>query len=175
METDSPEAIQLYRTRSQTHIDPELRAAALKTFKPRPTDIIIATPPKSGTTWMQQIVHGLRSGGGMDFDEISYVVPFIETAAMIGIDLDADQVAQPRVFKTHQTYELCPKGAGKYVVVIRHPLDAYPSAYSFMNGWLISPPGIVSLTAYVRCRLSQESNFIFDTLKSWYVGARTVP
>ncbi|XP_065835545.1 sulfotransferase 1A1-like [Oscarella lobularis] len=176
MEIDSPEAIQQTFKRMFTHQDPERRVATLKSFKPRPTDIIIATPPKSGTTWTQQIVHGLRSGGSMDFDEISAVVPFIEASGTTGIDLDADHVAQPRAFKTHECYELCPKGAAKYLVVIRHPLDAYPSAYSFMNGWMISPPGIVSPDAFIRTALSrdnppqsiQERGVIISVIQSWW-------
>jgi|SRR5688572_14549762 len=43
-------------------------------YKPDPTDVFIVTPPKCGTTWMQQIVHGLRTRGSMDFDEITRVV-----------------------------------------------------------------------------------------------------
>eukprot|EP00118_Oscarella_pearsei_P007869 m.39527 g.39527 ORF g.39527 m.39527 type:complete len:141 (+) comp32751_c0_seq1:68-490(+) len=132
--TDSPEAIQQSMIRLLTHLSPEARQAALQNFKPRPTDIIIAAPGKSGTTWMQQIVHGLRSGGSMDFEEISQVVPFIEASPIIGIDLDADHVAQPRVFKTHEYYDDCPKGAGKYITVIRHPLDVFPSMYAFLMG-----------------------------------------
>lgn len=37
-------------------------------FMPRPTDVIINTPPKTGTTWTQQLVHSLRSRGDMSFD-----------------------------------------------------------------------------------------------------------
>jgi len=44
-------------------------------FKPRPTDVFIATYAKAGTTWMQQIVHGLRTNGSMAFEEITEVVP----------------------------------------------------------------------------------------------------
>ncbi|MEM7335431.1 MAG: sulfotransferase domain-containing protein, partial [Chloroflexota bacterium] len=32
-------------------------------FQPDPTDIIITPYAKSGTTWLQQIVHGLRTRG----------------------------------------------------------------------------------------------------------------
>ena len=35
----------------------------LANFKPRATDVLITTAPKAGTTWMQQILHQLRSGG----------------------------------------------------------------------------------------------------------------
>ncbi|CAB3978188.1 sulfotransferase domain-containing [Paramuricea clavata] len=65
-------------------------------FKPRPDDVFVVTTPKCGTTWMQQILHQLRSGGDMSFDEISDVVPYIEMAYDIEINLDAEQRYQPR-------------------------------------------------------------------------------
>ena len=43
--------------------DPKLLAH----FKARPTDILITTAPKAGTTWMQQILYQLYSGGDADF------------------------------------------------------------------------------------------------------------
>ena len=39
-------------------------------LKPKPSDVIIVTPPKCGTTWVQHIVHSLRSNGNLDFDEV---------------------------------------------------------------------------------------------------------
>lgn len=49
-------------------------------FQPRPTDVIISPYAKCGTTWLQQIAHGLRTRGSMDFEEISVVVPWLEVA-----------------------------------------------------------------------------------------------
>src|SRR5213593_4848538 len=80
-------------------------------FRPRPMDVLIATYPKCGTTWLQQIVHGLRTRGSMDFDEITAVVPWIELAFDLGTDLDAPQVAQPHAFKTHLPLTEVPKGS----------------------------------------------------------------
>jgi len=65
-------------------------------YKPDPTDVFIVTPPKCGTTCMQQIVHGLRTRGSMDFDEICRVIPWINMAHDMGIDIHAPQVAAPR-------------------------------------------------------------------------------
>ena len=45
-------------------------------FKPRSTDAFVVTYPKCGTTWVQQIMHGLRSNGSMAFGEITEVVPW---------------------------------------------------------------------------------------------------
>ena len=70
-------------------------------FKPRPDDVIIAPYGKCGTTWLQQVFHGLRTRGDMDFDDISRIVPWIETAYDLGLDLEAPQRGEPRGFKSH--------------------------------------------------------------------------
>lgn len=89
-------------------------------FKPSPQDIMLSTGAKSGTTWVQQICHGLRSGGDMNFDEISLVIPCLEMAHDYGYsDLQAPQPYNPRMYKTHFWYRDTPKGAGKYIVVVR--------------------------------------------------------
>src|SRR6185436_8589797 len=101
-------------------------------FKPNPTDVFIVTPPKCGTTWMQQIVHGLRTRGSMDFDDISRVVPWINMAHDMEIDIYAPQVARPRAFKTHTPLHELSSG-GKYIVVLRDPRDALLSHYHFFE------------------------------------------
>ena len=57
------------------------------TLLDRPTvgDVLVVTSPKCGTTWVQQIVHQLRSRGSMDFEEISVPVPWIEMAHDLGM------------------------------------------------------------------------------------------
>jgi hypothetical protein len=122
-------------------------AAGLK-FVPRPTDVIITPYGKSGTTWLQQIFHGLRTRGDMDFDDISHVIPWIETAYDLGIDLDAPQRGEPRGFKSHLPHNLVPKGA-RYIVSIRDPKDALVSAFRFAEGWFFEV-GSVPIETYAR-------------------------
>ncbi len=117
-------------------------------YKPDPTDVFIVTPPKCGTTWMQQIVHGLRTRGSMDFDEITRVVPWINMAYDMGIDIYAPQVTYPRAFKTHSTLDEVPKG-GKYIVIVRDPCDALLSDYHFMEGMFFEK-GAISLKEFAR-------------------------
>lgn len=112
-------------------------------FQARPDDVFVATYPKCGTTWLQQIVHGLRTRGDMDFDEITAVVPWLEPAHDMGIDLDAPQRATPRAFKTHLTWELVPKG-GRYIVAVRDPKDVLVSQFHFWEGWFFEA-GSVSM------------------------------
>jgi hypothetical protein len=117
-------------------------------FRPRSTDVLIATYPKCGTTWLQQIVHGLRTRGSMDFDEITAVVPWIELAFDLGINLDASQVTAPRVFKTHLTWSEVPKGA-RYIYALRDPKDVLVSVYHFHEGWRFEP-GTIPIGTFAR-------------------------
>ncbi|HKY54045.1 MAG TPA: sulfotransferase domain-containing protein [Anaerolineales bacterium] len=117
-------------------------------YKPDSTDVFIVTPPKCGTTWMQQIVHGLRTRGSMDFDEISRVVPWLNMAYDLGMDLYAPQAARPHAFKTHTTLDEVPKG-GKYIVIVRDPSDALLSDYHFMEGMFFEK-GTIRLEEFAR-------------------------
>jgi hypothetical protein len=110
--------------------------------------VIIAPFGKCGTTWLQQIFHTLRTRGDTDYDDVSAVVPWIETATSLGQDLDAEQKANPRGFKSHLGWDLVPKGA-RYIVSIRDPKDALVSMYRFMEGWFIEP-GTIPLATFAR-------------------------
>ena len=84
------------------HISPESMRIG-ETYQLRPTDVIVVSFPKTGTTWTQNCCEQLRTGaGGYDFDDITIRQPWIEFAYDLGQDLDDEQVANPRIFKTHQ-------------------------------------------------------------------------
>ena len=121
-------------------------------YKPNPNDVVIATTPKAGTTWVQQICHQIRCAlvapqRGMDFDEISSVVPWIELAHDLGQNLHGEQVPFatpenfPRFFKTHCWYNHCPRFP-KTIVVLRDPCDVLTSFYSFFEGWFFDAGSI---------------------------------
>ncbi|MCB9761163.1 MAG: sulfotransferase domain-containing protein [Alphaproteobacteria bacterium] len=126
--------------------DESLRAAL--SFVPVPTDVFVSTWARCGTTWTQQIVHGLRTGGDMGFSSISVVVPWLESAVDMGLDPNAPQVAAPRAFKTHLREGTLPKG-GRRLAVVRDPADVLVSYYHFLEGWLFEP-GSISLDAFTR-------------------------
>jgi hypothetical protein len=111
------------------------------TFQPNSDDVIISPFSKCGTTWLQQIVHGLRTRGSMDFGEITEVTPWIDAAADLNQDLTAAQVAQPRAFKSHLPFDKVPQGA-RYICVVRDPMRALISMYKFFEGWLVEPGSI---------------------------------
>jgi hypothetical protein len=133
--------------------DPD-EAGAIADYRPRPSDIVISPYAKCGTTWLQQMFHTLRTGGDMEFDDISRVVPWIETSRLLGIDLEAPQRAAPRGFKSHLAWGKIPKGA-RYVVSLREPKDALVSMHRFMEGWVLEP-GAVGVEAFA---------------ETWFAGA----
>lgn len=70
-------------------------------YQPQPTDVFISPYAKCGTTWVQQIVHGLRTRGDMNFDDVMRVMPWVEMAHWAGLDLNAPQPGDFKVFKSH--------------------------------------------------------------------------
>ncbi|MEQ8988078.1 MAG: sulfotransferase domain-containing protein [Marinovum algicola] len=133
-------------------------------YWPAPTDIFISPYAKCGTTWMQQIVHGLRSGGSMEFDEITEVVPWLELAHDMGADVNAPQVAAPRAFKSHLAWDDIPKG-GRYIVVFRDPVDAMISLYRFFEGWWFEA-GSISVDAFADYYLQRGGDY-WAHMASW--------
>jgi hypothetical protein len=152
------------QTKLARFVSAEGRAAGLA-FRPRPSDVIIAPFAKCGTTWLQQMVHSLRTGGDLDFDDISRVVPWIETAADLGLDLDVEQRAEPRAFKSHVTWTLVPKG-GRYLVAVRDPRDALVSVHRFFEGWFFEP-GSIDVETLGRARFLERRDY-YQHLASWW-------
>ena len=133
--------------------------------KLRESDVVITPFGKSGTTWTQQIVHTLRTRGDMDFDDISRVVPWIETAWVLGIDLDAEQRANPRAFKSHLSADHMPRG-GRYINVVRHPADVLVSLYKFQEGWFVEP-GSIDIDEFAQATIGRKDGY-FQHLLSWW-------
>lgn len=136
------------------------------TYEPAPSDIFISPYAKCGTTWTQQIVHGLRSGGSMAFEEITEVVPWLELAYDMGTDPQTCQVAQPRVFKSHLRWDQIPKG-GRYIVVLRDPVDAMVSLLRFLDGWFFES-GSIPLDDFAEDYLERGEDGYWDHMASWW-------
>ncbi|HEX5432550.1 MAG TPA: sulfotransferase domain-containing protein [Bryobacteraceae bacterium] len=96
-------------------------------YSPRADDIFIATYPKSGTTLVQMALYQLLTDGNMEIPHLNFFVPYLED--LIKSEIDASRIPSPRIAKTHVRYRDIPKGAGRYLYIIRDGRDVAVSYY----------------------------------------------
>ena len=164
--------------RLQFQDTPVSRKVGLVDWEPKPGDVIIATPPKSGTTLVCMMAHCLRSKGDTSFDEINAdAIPCLEMAHDSNVDIDQNQRYSPRLFKTHAWYRDCPKNDSvKLVCVIRNPERVAISFYHFLGGWFFDKADI-GMDEFIQRfvvkersepRDYRENASIFHVIKSYY-------
>ena len=117
-------------------------------FQPRDTDIFLATYPRSGTTWLQLILHLLKTKKPLEMEIYNYS-PFFEMPICSSIEErekrfpertylimnEVDAIPPPRVFKTHLPYPMVPNNPKtKYIYCLRNPKDCLVSIYHHTCG-----------------------------------------
>lgn len=123
-----------------------------RTYSPQPGDVFITSWAKSGTTMAQQMFHQLRMLAAtgqpdMDFDDISRMTPWEDTAQQNNLDMNMPQKAAPRGFKSHREYERLEPGM-RYIVTLRDPHETYHSFHRFFSGYLFEP-GSISMEEFL--------------------------
>ncbi|KAG8430753.1 hypothetical protein GDO86_020051 [Hymenochirus boettgeri] len=112
-------------------------------FQAREDDVVIATYPKAGTTWMQEIMDLVLLEGDVERSMRApcfIKVPFIEMGALnpmpSGVEL-AEKMESPRMIKTHLPVQLVPPSFWekkvKIVYVARNAKDLMVSYYYFQR------------------------------------------
>ena len=112
-------------------------------------DVFICSYPKSGTTWLQHIVHTLVTNGNSPLDHISRASPFLEadrswcerSAGQLAPWIQSDHsMIGPRLFNTHMLWRLLPKlgmrGLGngaRYIYASRRGRDACVSFFHHLS------------------------------------------
>ncbi|XP_019740460.1 sulfotransferase family cytosolic 2B member 1-like [Hippocampus comes] len=156
-----------------TLIHPPESLMRFERFTFRPDDVLIVTYPKSGTTWMQEIVPLIMSGGDPSSVETLHNwdrVPWLEEAHSCSLDLD--NRPSPRMFTTHFLPRMMPPSffevKPKVIYVMRNPKDVFTSSFHYcaMASFLVDPG---SQTEFLQKFLKGEVMFgsWFDHVKSW--------
>jgi aryl sulfotransferase len=94
----------------------------------RPDDIIVVTPPKCGTTWMQTIVALLLSGDPDVAPDVASNMPWVDIRVreMDDVAERLEAMTHRRCMKSHTPMDGLPLDAqAHYLCVFRHPLDAH--------------------------------------------------
>ncbi|GMI86600.1 sulfotransferase 16, CORONATINE INDUCED-7, SULFOTRANSFERASE 16, ARABIDOPSIS SULFOTRANSFERASE 5A [Hibiscus trionum] len=116
-------------------------------FKPRPTDIFVATSPKCGTTWLRALVFSIVNRNSFDFSDHPLsknnpreLVLFLEGAIYSdGSSSFIDGLPSPRLLSTHLPFSLFPKRMTddssdcRFVYICRDPKDVFISKWHFAN------------------------------------------
>lgn len=91
-------------------------------------DILVSTFSKSGTTWMQMILYQLTTKGGMDFDHLFDISPWVYYSALR--EVAPTLTPQPRIIKSHDRYGRFERGRrGRFIFVVRDGRDVCLSLF----------------------------------------------
>ena len=109
-------------------------------WAPRTDDVFIASFPKSGTTWTQQIVRLVYSRGLIhDSDPpLHAIIPWLDDSEDLPDLSVVDSMVSPRVFKSHNPYHLLPRKlteSNRLIYVTRNAKDTAVSMYFHTFGF----------------------------------------
>ncbi|KAI7754875.1 hypothetical protein M8C21_025134 [Ambrosia artemisiifolia] len=130
---------------SGRRISIEAVMAIQDTFKVHPTDIYLATMPKSGTTWLKALVFALVKRNKYKSDSLTHpllvsnphiCLPFIESEIFRNTPTYVDGDS-PRLLATHIAYTSLPQSirdsSCRFVYLCRNPKDVLVSMFHFAN------------------------------------------
>ncbi|KAJ1685342.1 hypothetical protein LUZ63_016732 [Rhynchospora breviuscula] len=128
-------------------------------FKSRPTDIFLASFPKSGTTWLKAMIFSIlaRANCSLDTHPLRSLnphqcVPFMEVEFATGRSKIIEVIPSPRVMNTHLPYFLLPDSITDssclIVYVWRDPKDVLVSMWYFVQKILGGPDKIATFDQF---------------------------
>ncbi|CAI9108356.1 OLC1v1007929C1 [Oldenlandia corymbosa var. corymbosa] len=111
----------------------------------RDSDIILATMPKSGTTWLKALTWSIVnrekypiSESPLLYNNPHGLVPFLEAELYARPKIpDIESMPDPRIFATHVLYQCLPNtmlegSSCKVIYICRNPLDVFTSWLHFL-------------------------------------------
>lgn len=114
-----------------------------KHFEAKDKDIILATVPKSGTTWLKALTYAIVNRGNHSIDQSPLLssnphelIPFLENVISLQENY-ANCNVSPRIVSTHIPYQCLPESVhlskSKIIYLCRNPLDVFASTMAFAS------------------------------------------
>lgn len=157
----------------------------LQNFTPWSDDLLISTYPKSGTTWMSEILDMIYQRGELEKclrAPIYARVPFLEFGCP-GVPSGLESLVEtpaPRLLKTHLPLSLLPQSLldqkTKVIYIARNAKDVAVSYYNFYNMAKVHPdPGTWDsfLENFMEGKVSYGS--WYQHVKEWWELTRSHP
>ncbi|KAG8386924.1 hypothetical protein BUALT_Bualt03G0199400 [Buddleja alternifolia] len=127
----------------------------VKHFKPLPSDIILASFPKTGTTWLKSLLysiinrsskHRLATKNPHELIPILEVQVYATSNEPLMLTPSSSSINRSRrLFSTHIPYQLLAKTLDssecRVVYVTRNPKDTLISTWHFVNKWIKAKEG----------------------------------
>ncbi|XP_062186482.1 cytosolic sulfotransferase 5-like [Phragmites australis] len=115
-------------------------------FAPRPNDVVLASYPKCGITWLKALAFAAAARGTYPPASEEHplrrlnphdCIPFIDEIFTTGEETKLDMLPSPRLMNTHLPYTLLPEpvtaGGCKVVYICRDPKDMVVSLWHFLR------------------------------------------
>ncbi|CAI9109366.1 OLC1v1009177C1 [Oldenlandia corymbosa var. corymbosa] len=132
-------------------------------FKANDSDIILATMPKSGTTWLKALTFSIINrkiysnilDSPLLFNNPHQLIPFLETHLYEeGKVPDINSIPSPHIFSTHIPYQCLPNtilvdSGCRVIYICRNALEIFTSMryFTLQNGW-VRPDSMYTDGAY---------------------------
>ncbi|XP_068192572.1 cytosolic sulfotransferase 3-like [Antennarius striatus] len=157
----------------------------VQTFKARPDDILIATYPKAGTTWVSYILDllyfGQTSPERLTSIPIYDRVPFLDLRDVFdksGVEQAENLPTSPRIIKTHFPVQFIPKSFWeqncKIVYVARNAKDNVVSYFHF-DRMVVTEPDPGDWNSYLKRFMEGKVAFgsWYDHVNGWWKKKQT--
>ncbi|KAI4995133.1 hypothetical protein ZWY2020_035036 [Hordeum vulgare] len=116
-------------------------------FTPRPGDVLLASPPKCGTTWLKALAFATMARAAYPLSDAGHpllrlnpheCVPFMEALFSAGQEAKLDALPSPRLLHTHMHHSMLPRTFAdnpdcKIVFICREPKDMLVSTWHFIK------------------------------------------
>lgn len=118
----------------------------LSTYEPQPSDVVVTTFPKSGTTLTQQLTYQVvvATGGaptddpdGMNYSDICEAAPYVDYGPRHGFP---PRDSSPRVFKSHSPPTMFKSTVQRHILVFRNVCSYPASCLDFLYDALAGEP-----------------------------------